>query len=246
MGPLKSSLSIQQIGRHRFVLGILLGGFLASSFYVGTVSVTRLGFIALQDNPATMVERLRAQRSNPQFPVIEIEGYEPPPIPTIVGPTSLPTPGWIELFWAGFSATAGQAAMLAVWFYRPRRLFRNDIPLRSRSDRHARGAIATGILWIGVVPALLGRLWFIYGGVFSQMNLWASALGDTVAPDPFVAFLPFGAVAGILVLFVALEPWRGLRLQYRCGWWPTTSVAVTILFGGTLWGVEQWLVGVVQ
>ena len=241
---LKPTLSVSQIGTPRMIVGILSGILFASLFYLATVSVTRPGLVAVQNNPALWAHSSVDPRQSQ--PTIEIEGYDPPQHPVIVGPTSIPTPSWVEPFWAGFAAAFGQALMLLVWFLRPtRRRTRQagePFSLRSvRADYHARGGVALGLMWSALFAMFLGKLWLLYAMFISRANLWGSAFGEGFAPDPFIPFVPFGLSSGVLVLFMATEPWRGIRLDYRCGWWPAVSVVVTLVFGATLYGMERWI-----
>ena len=165
-------------------------------------------------------------------------GWPEQPVPTIVGPSKAAAPAWFGLFWAGLAAVFGQALALSVWFHRPA-----SPTIRARRTRlRVLGGLATGQMWIWLVLLVLVEFWFDYALLIYGGNVWASAFGLPQEPDPFVPFIPFGAFSLVLVGLLAVEPWRGLQLAFRCRWWPVAGVATTAAFGTVLYVVGRWAV----
>ncbi len=206
----------------RLVVGAFAGITFAATFFLASVAVTRGGYPAFLGYPEGWVEGARQYNERGR----DVEGFEPIPVPTLVGEPKAETPPWAEPFWAGLAAAFGQALMLAVWFLRPR---------GRRPARHARIGVATGLMWVWIVPLFVVKLWFLYVMLVTSGNYWASAFGEPLLADPLVPVLPFGAAALALAAVVALEPWRGIQMEYRCGWWPAASVALTVGFGALLY-----------
>ena len=132
---------------------------------------------------------------------------------------------WAVPIWAGLSAAMGQAVALAVWVIRPRRAQ----PVRAR---YLRSGAATGLMWNGLVPLMWGKIWLISAVLVYRANFSAAAAGYATGSDPFTGFAPWAA---LLVLLLALEPWRGLQRAYRCGWWPLAGLAATLALGAALY-----------
>ena len=230
--PIRRYLPVRELGVTRVVVGAVAGLVFAASFYAASVAVAVGSGPVLQNDPASYVDRVR-QRN--EFRSAE----ERVPVPVIVADVEPETPGWAAPLWAGLSAAFGQSIALSVWFFRPR-------PWKGlrprRSVLHARGGIATGLMWIGVVPLVLVKFWLIYVVLVAGGIAWLAALGEPVPRDPFLSVWPYGAALGLLVVLVTLEPWRGLQLDYRCNRWPALGLAVTTVLGAALYTLGRWLV----
>ena len=209
-------------------VGVIAGAVFAVTFHLASVGVARVGLPTFLGDPASQAEYVRQQNEfwadDPRF--------EPYPVPEVVAVPTAQIPKWFEPFWAGLAAVMGQAVALSVWFIRP---------ARGSALRHARGGAATGLMWVGLIPLIFGKLWLIYAILVTRGNYWATAYGEPGGFDPLVPLFPFGAAGGLLVLVVALEPWRGPQFAYRCGWLPTISVALTLTFGVVLFALGRWL-----
>ena len=230
--PIRRYLPVNELGATRVVVGAVAGLAFAASFYAASLTVAVGSGPVLQNDPASYVDRVR-QRN-------ELRSVEDQvPVPVILTDAVPETPGWAAPLWAGLSAAFGQSITLSVWFFR---LKRRGGLRPQRSVLHARGGIATGLMWIGVVPLVLVKFWLIYVVLVAGGNAWLAAFGEPVPRDPFLSIWPYGAALGLLVVLVTLEPWRGLQLDYRCSRWPALGLAVTTVLGAALYTLGRWLV----
>ena len=219
---LKRTLPISDLGVKRLLLGLIAGVAFAGSFY--TVSVARVTLPLVRAMPEVV--------AGPQQPL-----PPPPPggyvrrSPDIVGPSTAASPAWAEPFWAGLAAAFGQAFTLSVWFPWRRR---PPVLRFGRARLRARAGIITGLMWTGYAPMVLVPVWFAYTVMLYGGNVWASAFGRPLGADPLVPLVPFGLGAGLLVMALTLEPWRGLQLAYRCRWIPAVGVAAVLALGTLL------------
>ena len=215
------------VGRRRIIIGVLVGIGFAASLHMGSVMVGRATFAIMQARPEEKVESIRLSNETAhEWGLLEL------PVPELVGPAEAGVPSWFELIWAGLAAAFGHSLALYVWF--PSAV----PPWSTRAKKaavHAHLGVTTGLMWIGLVLLFLVKLWQLYAVLVYGGNVWASAFGDPVAGDPFVPFFPFGGVAVLLVIMLVLEPWRGLQVAYRCGWWPAAALAVTMAVGALLY-----------
>ena len=207
-------------------MGAAAGAAFALSFHLAFLGTARAAVPIFEDGPTRYVERW-SQPHNRR------SGRE---APALVGPAEAEEPRWMEPFWAGLSAALGQAVALAVWFAGgpPTRTI-GDVRLR----RRRRYAVTQSLMWVGLGPLVFVKLGELYVAVPYDMAIWASALGRPPFEDPF-AFL--GPAAALAILFLALEPWRGLALAYRCRWWPALGVASAAAVGAALFAVGRWVV----
>ena len=226
--PLKRKLRLRDVGTRRLVIGIVAGAAFAVPFHLASVGVAHAGLPAFLGDPVAQVDFIREHNER----WAGEEGFEPYPVPEIVSEPTASVPVWLEPFWAGLAAVLGQAIAVSVWFVRP---------TRGRTMRHARGGAATGLMWVGVLPTFLVKLWLIYVMPVTRGNFWGSAYGELGGLDPLTPLLPFGAASGVMVLVVALEPWRGPQLEYRCGRIPAVSVILTLVFAVLLFALGDWL-----
>lgn len=229
----RPELSFRARGARRLIIGVVVGVAFASSFYFASLAVSRATFAIVRNQPEAEIARIHAHNEFAQAHDIPLR--QPP---TIIGPAEAEIPAWVEPFWAGLAAVFGQAIALSFWLVRP------QVPWslrRKRAGLHARSSAATGLMWIGLVPLVLVKLWFVYLVLVYGGNVWASAFGGPITADPLVPFVPFGLSAALLVVILALEPWRGIQLVYRCRWWPAVSVLFTLALGVLLFVVGRWV-----
>ena len=209
-------LNASEVGRRRLALGAFAGAAFALTFHLAFLGVTRVSVPIFEAYSPTQVERWR-----------EPSGLAP-------GPAEAEEPGWVEPFWAGLSAALGQAVAVAVWFV-------GGHPARTVRDRRhqlrRRYALTQSLMWVGLAPLVFVKLGELYVAVPYHGAIWASSLRRPPFEDPF-AFL--GPTAALAVLFLALEPWRGLALAYRCRWWPVLGVASVAAGGAALFAVGRW------
>ncbi len=228
---LKPTLSVRALGTKRFAVGILAGILFAFGFHAAGVAVGR-GTIAVNAVGAEgriwwnqgYNDQLRAAGQPPRYPP-----------PTVTDPDPVPVPEWAEPLWAGLAAALGQALTLTAWFVRPTR---PGVRERRARRRGWLGATA-GAMWIGLVPHLLVKFWIVYAFVLLPVNISATFYGEPFFPDPLEPFGPAFAVA--LVATLALEPWRGVRLGYRSGWWPAFGLLAVSICAAALYGLGRAL-----
>ena len=156
--------------------------------------------------------------------------------PVIVTESEPKAPGWTEPFWAGVAAAFGQATALGFLFWRPAR---RSLRRLTRHRLHVQGGIATGLMWGAVVPLVFVELWFDYSVLVAGEIRMATAFGQPAPVDPFLSTWPFGASGALLVLLLALEPWRGIQRRYRCGYWPAVGVLAVVGYAAALYGVGR-------
>ena len=233
---LKRSLPVADLGARRLVIGIVVGLAFAGSFYAVSVAVARVTLPLVRAMP-----EIKAGPPQQPLPPPPPGGYKQR-FPDIVGPSTADSPAWAGPFWAGLAAAFGQAFTLSVWFpwrRRPPTLWLGRARLRERAG------IATGLMWTGYAPMVLVPVWFAYVVMLYGGNIWASAFGLPAGADPLVPLFPFGLCAGLLVVALALEPWRGLQLAYRCRWAPAIGVAAVLALGAVLFMVGRSVPGAV-
>lgn len=229
----KECLTSGRPSGRRLIAGTLAGVAFAAPFYLVSIGLARSMIYITGQWPEERVESILSHNE-----VAADWGLPPRPVPVIVGPTRVPTPAWAEPFWAGIAAAFGQAVALAAVFFRPHPPWSHR---RKRAGLHARLGATAGVMWVGLVPLLLVKVWFVYVVLLYRGNVWASAFGEPVAADPLVPFVPFGLAGTLLVLFLTLEPWRGLQRAYRCGRWPAVGVGLTAVFAVLLLLAGRWL-----
>ena len=233
---LKRRLPVASLGARRLVIGIIVGLAFAGSFYAVSVAVARVTLPLVRSMP-----EVRAGPPQQPLPPPPPGGYKQR-FPDIVGPSTADSPAWAEPFWAGLAAAFGQAFTLSIWF--PWR--RRPPALRfGRARLRERAGITTGLMWTGYAPMVLVPVWFSYAIMLYGGNVWASAFGLPVGPDPLVPFFPFGLGAVFLVVALTLEPWRGLQLAYRCRWAPVAGVAAVLALGAVLFVMGRSVPGAV-
>ena len=226
---LKPTLSVRALGTKRFAVGILAGILFAFGFHAAGVAVGR-GTIAVNAVGAEgriwwnqeYNDQLRAAGQPPRYPP-----------PTVTNPDPVPVPGWAEPLWAGLAAALGQALALAVWFIWPTR---PGLRERRARRRGLLGATA-GAMWIGLIPLVLIKLWIVYAFVLLPVSIYATFYGEPFVTDPLAPFGP--AFAVVLVATLALEPWRGVRLGYRSGWWPALGLLAVAVGTAALYGLGR-------
>lgn len=231
--PLKRPLSVLVIGKARFWTGLVLGALFAAFLYAAGLLTVRLAYPAITAGPEAHVARLEYYNNS-----LDREGrrrYPPPPV--IVAEARAETPAWAEPFWAGLAAALGQAVSIAAWFWTPGR----RRAVRPRRERHVRSSIATGLMWVGIMPMVLGKIWFSYVELVSKGAAWAAAFGEPPPVDPILPGYPLGADSALLVVVLIVEPWRGLQMAYRCGWWPVMAAGGVLVIAAALYAAGQWL-----
>ena len=204
--------------------GAALGFVFALSFHLAFLGVAQGASPVFEDGPARFVERM-------SDPINARLGRD---VPALVGPAEASAPWWIEPFWAGLSAALGQCVAVAVW------LAGATPPHPTTHRRRLRYARAQSLMWVGLAPLVFVKLGELYMALPYSDAIWASAFGDPPFVDPFEGL---GGVALLVVLFLALEPWRGLALAYRCGRWPFLGVASVGLAAATLYAVGRLAFG---
>ena len=226
---LKPTLSVRAIGTRRFVVGLVAGILFAFGFHTagvafgrGTIAVNAVGAEGRIWWNQEYNDQLRAAGQPPRYPP-----------PTVADPDPVPVPRWAEPLWAGLAAALGQACALAVWFVLPAR---PGITERRVRRRGLPGATA-GAMWVGLAPLILIKLWVVYAFVLLPVNIYATFYGELFVPDPLEPFGPAFAVA--LVTVLALEPWRGVRLGYRSGWWPALGLLTVAIGTAALYGLGR-------
>ena len=141
---------------------------------------------------------------------------------------------WMEPFWAALSASLGQCLAVAVWAW-------PDSPIRSPRDRRVRRrrryAVAHALMWLGVAAMVFGKLAHMYTGLVFDGSMWESVRRAPLVDNPFSVLGPASVLA---VLFLALIPWQGLSLSYRCRWWPALGVVTIVSVGGVLLFTGRW------
>ena len=204
------------------MVGIVAGLAFAAGFYTAGVSTGR---VTAAINGAGAESRLMwNQEYNDQ---LRDEGRPPRyPVPVVTDPEPIPAPRWADPMWAGLSAALGHAFALAVWFVRPA-LHAAVVPAGGPCSVPPLGDV------VGIVPLVLIKLWMVYAFVLHPVNVYATMYDEPFVPDPISPFGP--ALAAGLVVVLALEPWRGVRLAYRCGWWPALGVLAVLASSAALY-----------
>ena len=208
-------LSASDVGWRRLALGAFAGVAFALTFHLAFLGVTQVAVPIFETYSPTYVERWR----------------EPPDL--VPGPAEAEEPWWVEPFWAGLSAALGQAVAVAVWFAGG--LAAPAIRDRRR-QRRRRYAVSQSLVWVGLAPLVFVKLGELYVAIPYHGAIWMSSLRRPPFEDPF-AFL--GPTAALAVLFLALEPWRGLALAYRCRWWPMLGVVCVVAGGAALFAIGR-------
>lgn len=219
---LKPTLSIRTLGTRRFVVGLVAGFLFSVSFFAVGVTAGRSTLSVNRSLAESRVwrnleynEQLRAAGQPPRFSA-----------PTVAAPEPVSVPRWAEPLWAGLAAALGQAVALSVWFVGPAR---PGLQRRRARRRGLLGATA-GAMWVGLVPLVVIKLWTAYAFVLYPLNISATFYAEPFVADPLEPLGP--ALSVVLVAVLALEPWRGVRLGYRSGWWP--AFGVLAVAGGTV------------
>lgn len=63
----------------------------------------------------------------------------------------------------------------------------------------------------------------------------------SVLPRRAAPLDPFGWVALLCILFLAWKRWHRVRLAYHRGWWPSVSVAASVVLGALMYPRGRWL-----
>ena len=217
-------LSVAFSGERLVSDGVALGVAFALSFHLAFLSVTHGARPIFEDGPARFVERM-SDPANARL------GRD---VPVLVGPAEASAPRWVEPFWAGLSAALGQCVAVAVW------LAGATPPRPTAHRRRLRYARAQSLVWVGLAPLVFVKLGELYVALPYSDAIWTSALGNPPFADPLKGL---GGAALLAVLFLALEPWRGLVLAYRCGRWPMLGVASVRLAAAVLYAVGRLAFG---
>ena len=219
----RPALTTEAVGRWRLASGVGVGVAFALTFYLAFLGIAHAYVLAIDASPVEYVVRM-------EDPVNRRPSRD---VPVLVGPTTASVPPWMEPFWAGLSAAIGQCVAVTIW------LTGGRIGESRKLRRRRHYARVQAVMWVGLAPLVFVKLGELYLGVWYQGAVSASAFGKPPAEDPF-GFLGIASV--LAVLFLALEPWRGLALAYRCRWGPAAGAVSVFVLGAFLYSVGLWWV----
>ena len=222
---LRPAFTPEAVGWRRLGAGLVAGAAFALTFYLAFLSIALAYIPVVEGVPVRHVEMM-------EDPMTRRPGRE---VPVMVGPTSVAVPEWVRPFWAGMSAALGQCVSAAIWLSGP---LVGETQKMKRRRRYARAQVA---MWVGLAPLVFVKIGELYLSVPYPDAVWASSFGRPPVDDP-LGFL--GMASALTVVFLALEPWRGLSLSYRCCWGPMVGVAGVLVAGSLLHGVGHWWVTV--
>ncbi|MGI9175093.1 MAG: hypothetical protein ACR2GR_07230 [Rhodothermales bacterium] len=201
----RQPITLGEIERHRFWIGIAIGLGFAAAFY--------LFFGGLRDTTAVTIYMLGYGRPafGPSFGSYGV--WANPANPFELSPALRYAQ---NLFAASVAVAIAQNAMIRVWL--THRGWREE----PRTRRRRLWSLTWSTMWAWLVAWYLLKFGQVYW-LYAYLSTW----GERAEPE-LDLLRDYGWLLALLVAALFLEQWKGLRLVYRCGRWMLVAAVVSI------------------
>ena len=198
----RQPLTLQEIGRSRFWVGLAAGFGSTVAFY--------LFFGGLRDAATGVVlAHSFTLYGDPNFVSAWFDGSNP-----------LQFSPWFRyvqnLFLAGVAVTVAQGITFSVW------LTHRGWHEAPRTRRHRTWSLTWAVMWSWLMAWIV-----LKAGETYMLYIYMTAMIARGSGPPLPLLHDYGWLFALLVVVLFLEQWKGLRLTYRCGRWLLAAAGIS-------------------